>query len=396
MFSLRQSVAPLTTAAILAAVVLTAAPADALTPEQVLVVANSDSSDSRSLAQDYVQARHIPKENLLLLKVSDAFEIRRDDYEKQVRAPIRQYLSQSKLQDRIRCICLVYGMPVRIAPTELAASAKELFKVYASAADRSASRLARDYRWSDEIGRTFPATEPDRLDPPDKLFEPLPDSPIPPSNFAKLQGKTLALLAQKQDEIAAIKDPVKRRLAWRQLMAIQRDIGGLKAMIACVESAKPAGAPDLAALRDELAKQEKQYADLQSQPQDAKTAAAELELAQDMMGLAQVHAVAQSKAKLLGPAGTDAAVDSELALLWWKEYSLGGWTPNALHWQAAHPTGEAMPTLMASRLDGPSADDVLADDSRLRRGRAARAQRHVLHRRGRDPDGLRSAAGVAA
>ena len=242
MFSLRQSVAPLTTAAILAAVVLTAAPANALTPEQVLVVANSDSSDSRSLAQDYVQARHIPKENLLLLKVSDAFEIRRDDYEKQVRAPIRQYLSQSKLQDRIRCICLVYGMPVRIAPTELAASAKELFKVYASAADRAPSPGPR----LPLVGRdrpNVPRHRADRLDPPDKLFEPLPDSPIPPSNFAKLQGKTLALLAQKQDEIAAIKDPVKRRLAWRQLMAIQRDIGGLKAMIACVESAKPAGAP---------------------------------------------------------------------------------------------------------------------------------------------------------
>ena len=54
-----------------------------------------------------------------------------------------------------------------------------------------------------------------------------------------------------------------------------------------------------------------------------------------------------------------AAVDSELAMLHWKKYSLKGPCKNPLNWEVKIPTGvHRERTLMVSRLDGPSRIDV--------------------------------------
>jgi uncharacterized protein (TIGR03790 family) len=348
-------------AAMTAAFVWAAPSARALTEAEVLVVANVDSDESKALAQAYMEARKIPKDNLLLVTTTTRYEISREDYEKQIRLPVKQYLSQEKRQDRVRCVCLVYGVPVRIAPMHLPPPAEEMLKVYTAALSKASFRLAEDYQFLTTVGETFPAARAAGLDVPDRLFDPLPSRPIPPTDFSKKLGKALVLLAQKQAELAKIADPAKLRIASRQLMALHRDIGGLKALIAYVQTAKPAGAPDVADIQKQLDLAEKKYTDLQTQPRNPDVAAAELEAADCMMGLTQLHAVAGSKALLLGPSSTDAAVDSELALLWWDDhYNPGGWMPNALNWRNVAQAQEdhLPPTVMTARLDGPSADDV--------------------------------------
>ena len=348
-------------AAMTAVFVLAAPSARALTASEVLVVANADSEDSKALAHAYMDARKIPRQNLLLVKTTTRYELSRDSYEQQIRLPVKQYLSLEKRQDRIRCVCLVYGVPVRIAPIRLPPPAQEMLKVYTAALSKASYRLAEDSQFLVTVGETFPAARAADLGTPDKLFDPLPAPPIPPTNFDKKLGKALTLLAQKQADLAKIKDPAKLRIASRQLMALHLDIGGLKALIGYVRTAKPAGAPDLADLLKQLDIQEKKYAALQAQPRNPDVAAAELEAADRMMGLTQLHAVANSKALLLGPSSTDAAVDSELALLFWDDhYNPGGWMPNSLNWRNV---GQALedhlpPTLMTARLDGPGADDV--------------------------------------
>ena len=348
--------------AAMAAAVLSAAPsARALTAAEVLVVANADSDDSKALAQAYMQARNIPKDNLLLVKTTARYEVSRDNYEKQIRLPIKQYLSRNKRQDTIRCVCLVYGVPVRLAPIQLPPPAQEMLKVYTSASSKASYRLAEDCQFLDTVGEKFPAPRAAGVEPPEMLFDPLANPPIPPTNFSKKLGKVLAALAQKQEDLARIKNPAKLRIASRQLMALHRDIGGLKALIDFVQTAKPAGAPDLADLQKQFDQEEKKYTDLQAQPRSPDVAAAELEVTDRMRGLTQVHAVADSKAQLLGPGSTDAAVDSELALLWWDDhYNPGGWMPNMLCWQNVGQAHEdrVPPTVMTARLDGPSADDV--------------------------------------
>ena len=88
--------------------------AAALGPRQVLVVANAHNRDSVALAKFYMAKRGIPKDNLVLLKTTSDFDIDRAGYVAQIRDPLRQSMLQSGLAKRIRCICVMFGVPGRI------------------------------------------------------------------------------------------------------------------------------------------------------------------------------------------------------------------------------------------------------------------------------------------
>jgi len=88
--------------------------AAALSPRQVLVVANAESRDSAALAKFYMAKRGIPKENLVLLKTTTDFDIDRPSYVAEIRDPLRHAMLQSGLAKRIRCICVMFGVPGRI------------------------------------------------------------------------------------------------------------------------------------------------------------------------------------------------------------------------------------------------------------------------------------------
>ncbi len=63
-------------------------PARALSPAQVVVVYNADSSLSTQSAQRYAQVRHIPAENLVPLRGLKGGHISRKDFEEKIREPL--------------------------------------------------------------------------------------------------------------------------------------------------------------------------------------------------------------------------------------------------------------------------------------------------------------------
>lgn len=74
----------------------------------------------------------------------------------------------------------------------------------------------------------------------------------------------------------------------------------------------------------------------------------------------------EKKVVSIRPDQADAAVDSELSLLWWENYPLNRWVPNLLHFQApAAARKNSPPIVMVSRLDGPTVETVkrLIDDA---------------------------------
>ena len=89
-----------------------------LEPDEVLIIANRLAADSVSLANFYLGKRGIPRQNLLVLKVSAAETCSREDYERKIAVPVRKYLKQQSNEGRrpIRCLLLVYGMPLKVAP----------------------------------------------------------------------------------------------------------------------------------------------------------------------------------------------------------------------------------------------------------------------------------------
>jgi uncharacterized protein (TIGR03790 family) len=89
--------------------------AGAQTPDNVLVVANTNSRASVEIAEYYVKRRQVPTENLLAIKTSTADQVTRLEFDATIQGPIAAWLQQHSAQDRILFIVLTKGVPLRIA-----------------------------------------------------------------------------------------------------------------------------------------------------------------------------------------------------------------------------------------------------------------------------------------
>lgn len=92
-------------------------PAMALEPDEILVLANKNASESLGLARYYMEQRRIPKKNLLTLWLTDKETCTRAAYLKKVAAPVRRYLDSAQGK-KIRCLVTMYGIPLKISPPE--------------------------------------------------------------------------------------------------------------------------------------------------------------------------------------------------------------------------------------------------------------------------------------
>jgi uncharacterized protein (TIGR03790 family) len=87
-------------------------PALALSPNEVLVIANRNAAKSVGLATWYMEKRQIPKENLLQVFVSDKETCSRETYLKKIVPPVRRALEDNR---KLNAIVTMYGLPIRIA-----------------------------------------------------------------------------------------------------------------------------------------------------------------------------------------------------------------------------------------------------------------------------------------
>jgi uncharacterized protein (TIGR03790 family) len=90
----------------------------ALRSDEVLVLANRNVEKSVALARYYMTRRAIPKANLLVLNTTTSESIKRDGYDNQIAAPLNKHI-QSHLGPQIRCVVLMYGLPLKIDSKDL-------------------------------------------------------------------------------------------------------------------------------------------------------------------------------------------------------------------------------------------------------------------------------------
>lgn len=90
-----------------------------LQPEEVLVIANRKAAESVELARYYMNRRGIPPENLVMIWVTDAETCSREEYEKQIAAPVRRALREHARGEKFRCLVTMRGVPLRVNPPEL-------------------------------------------------------------------------------------------------------------------------------------------------------------------------------------------------------------------------------------------------------------------------------------
>ena len=106
------------------ALLVLAAPAAALEPAELLVVANANAPDSLAVAAHYAKARGVPAANLVELDLPAGEEIARADYDAKLASPLRKLVKGR--QGGIKAILLCYGTPLRVgASTPTAAQVAE-------------------------------------------------------------------------------------------------------------------------------------------------------------------------------------------------------------------------------------------------------------------------------
>ena len=91
----------------------------ALEPREILVLANKNAARSLGLAKYYMEKRGIPEECLLQLWVTDRETCEREDYEKKILGPIRNFFKEKSPEREIKCILIMFGLPLRIAPPRM-------------------------------------------------------------------------------------------------------------------------------------------------------------------------------------------------------------------------------------------------------------------------------------
>ncbi len=92
----------------------TCGPSSALTPADVLLVANRRVPVSVSIAEYYARRRGIPREQVLAAPMPEAEEISRRDFDRYVAAPVEDWLLRHNAADRILVIVTTLGVPLKI------------------------------------------------------------------------------------------------------------------------------------------------------------------------------------------------------------------------------------------------------------------------------------------
>src|SRR5688572_1514258 len=123
---------------VLAALVLlaSATAAQALEPDEILLLTNKNVRESTPLAQFYANARQIPEGRILALPLPIFEEIAFVNYEQQVVPQIRQFLKENNLDKKVKCIVTFFGVPLRIGPHLLAEAQREELAALKSGRDK--------------------------------------------------------------------------------------------------------------------------------------------------------------------------------------------------------------------------------------------------------------------
>ncbi len=103
----------------------------ALAPEEIVVVVNTESSESIDIGKLYIKLRKVPQTHLIEVTAPMSDEISRKTYDEFLANPVKNALK--KLEDsgeKIRCIVTTYGIPLRIGEQRPSDTSEEEIKKY--------------------------------------------------------------------------------------------------------------------------------------------------------------------------------------------------------------------------------------------------------------------------
>jgi uncharacterized protein (TIGR03790 family) len=99
----------------------------ALEPAEVAVVANRAVDEGVDLARYYMGKRGIPEDNLILVDTTRKELCSRDEYDKEIAAPVRDFLRKND-RKAIRCLVTMFGVPLKVASPAMTSDEKARYR----------------------------------------------------------------------------------------------------------------------------------------------------------------------------------------------------------------------------------------------------------------------------
>lgn len=326
-----------------------------LSAEQVGIVVNEKVPESIEVGSYYAAKRGIPEKNILKVSVDPSDNVSRKDYETKIVAPLREQLEKKGIAGSIRALVTIYGVPLKLLALELSPDEQKMLADNANAAQDAALKLQSIVI---HIGEAQ-------------------NKKVEPAALATLDGQALINRAavaikefgEKPGPFANAEEEKKYKVKLQEYITELSGLSGLAQSIQVTDPKSPAGV-ELEKLRADVLKGKALLlsADRINTPKYRQIS---LQLAKQLFGSAGVLQRAAAFAAVFNNHDSDAALDSDLALLWWDhdQYQVSVKIPNFLsHRSTNQPTPpmlKMLPILMTSRIDGPTKDVCkrMIDDS---------------------------------
>jgi uncharacterized protein (TIGR03790 family) len=321
---------------------LTPSPALALEPDEIALIVNRNEPRGAELAQYYAKARNIPGDRIIELDLPTGDQMLFDRFAPDVVRPLREALESRKLREQVKCLVTFYGVPLRVA--ERANSPQELaeMELIKRELGRVQTKIAGAVQQLEQLARSL-----------DNRF-----APLPAQGAEGLPARSEHAMRAIAAHVQAANDPAQRQRIQQQVQQIG---GALNAPMGDPPATAPATQPPL---------QPAPATAPASQPVDMAKVAGLLQQREDPAAREQLrqltrrganalayHQVLQEQLVTLSPRHTDAALDSELALLWVDGYARPGWQPNPLAYPYLGKQADAR-VIMVMRLDAPRPEQV--------------------------------------
>ena len=94
-------------------------------PDELLLLANKNSRDSKRVAGHYAEMRNVPEKNIIFFDIPRSE--RNFDYERDLAGPLRRHLLENGLAGKIRVLVTCYGIPLRVQARALDSKLADLF-----------------------------------------------------------------------------------------------------------------------------------------------------------------------------------------------------------------------------------------------------------------------------
>lgn len=325
-----------------------------LTADGLLLLYNRDDPRSRELAEYYARVRSVPAEQILAVRARlGEEEIPREQFDADIREPVRRYLETFTGGAKIRCIVPFYGLPIRVGPKRTILAEQHLAR-----------------KWQQELGEAIGELEQavGGIEPPGSRPASGPENGLPD------EGAWPQLLQRYQQAVAA----TGRRLE----EAGPQTLGGAeyKKLVLAMQAVEGPGQmlfktnpevlpPDARAVwkqaLDEVEAAEARIVELRRRKLTDPSREEARKLIRQNYGLLGLVQSLQYDIALTRTEETTASLDSELSLARYDDYPLQRWLPNALSWRVRTEPAMAAalttqqrntPVLMTCRIDGPSMD----------------------------------------